>query len=266
MANHKYLCRNKFISVPRENKRLHGVPHTLTSEYIKIILHRYLLATIAGPVLAVQAQKFVERVRKTRQRKLRLFYTLMATRAARVSPEHVQALNMIDMEFYGRKVFCFRFQNSKEKALVESWRIYQDHLNHLAQDAAQDAIQVWSARGDELFTELLYKMSLALGYDFDQVQLKRGIYYPRAHGEQENAQMIIRDSLVKILSGEKPLPMSVTSFPTLQEALERQYQVQDALLEYLSGQRSLKVTIESEGGLGTNKTLNADAPPERRFD
>ena len=107
-------------------------------------------------------------------------------------------------------------------------------------------------------------MSLALGYDFGRVQLKRGIYYPRAHGEQENAQLIIRDSLVKILSGEKPLPMSVTSFPTSQEALDRQRQVQDALLEYLAGKRPLKVTIESEGGLGSNKPLNADAPPERR--
>jgi len=233
---------------------------------LKIAEWLIILATIAGPVLAVQAQKLVERVRETRQRKLRLFYTLMATRAARISPEHVQALNMIDMEFYGRKVFGFRFQNPKEQALVESWRIYQDHLNHLAQNAAQDAIQVWSARGDELFTELLNKTSLALGYDFDRVQLKRGIYYPRAHGEQENAQLIIRDSLVKILSGEKPLPMSVTSFPVSQDTLDRQYQVQDALLEYLSGKRPLKVTIEPDGGLGSNKSLNADAPPERRSD
>lgn len=179
-----------------------------------------ILAAIAGPVLAVQAQKFVERVRETRQRKLRLFYSLMATRAARVSTEHVQALNMIDMEFYGRKLFGFRFQNSKEKAVVQSWRIYQDHLN---EQASQDQVAVWGARGNELFTDLLHKMSIALGYEFDQVQLKRGIYYPRAHGEQEAAALTIRDSLVKILSGEKPLPMSLTS------------------------ERPLKVTIESQG-------------------
>lgn len=184
----------------------------------------------------------------------------MATRAARVSPDHVQALNMIDMEFYGRKIFGFRFQNSKEKKVVESWRIYHDHLN---QQVAQEAIGIWMVRSDELFTDLLYKMSVALGYNFDQVQIKRGIYHPRAHDEQEIAQLAIRDNLVKILSGEKPLPISVTTFPASQEAFDRQRQILDALLEYLSGKRPLKVTIESKGDLDSNKQLDADVLQDR---
>jgi len=49
-------------------------------------------ATVVGPILAVQAQKAVERARERRGRKAWLFHSLMATRAARVSPEHVQAL------------------------------------------------------------------------------------------------------------------------------------------------------------------------------
>lgn len=222
-----------------------------------------IFATITGPILAVQAQKFIERVRETRQRKLRLFYALMATRATRVSPDHVQALNMIDIEFYGRTIFGFRFQNLKEKMVVESWRVYHDHLN---QQVAQDAIRVWIVRGDELFTDLLYKMSMALGYNFDLVQLKRGIYHPRAHDEQEIAQLTIRDNLVKILSGEKSFPMSVTSFPASKEAFDRQRQVQDALLEYLSGKRPLKVTIESKSDLTSNKQVDADVPQDRHAD
>lgn len=186
------------------------MPDLKTAEWLII------LATIAGPILAVQAQKFVERVRETRQRKLRLFYSLMATRAARVSPEHVQALNMIDLEFYGRTVFGVRLQNRKEKAVLESWRVYLDHLN---QPFADDTLRMWSARGDELFSDLLYKMSLSLTYNFDQVQIKRGIYQPRAHGEQEYAQLAIRDNLAKILSGNQPLRVTLEARGTSQERL-----------------------------------------------
>ncbi|WP_373426698.1 DUF6680 family protein [Neorhizobium galegae] len=62
-----------------------------------------ILATLAGPILAIQVQKFLERGRENRNRRLQIFRTLMATRAASVSPAHVEALNSIALEFYGRK-------------------------------------------------------------------------------------------------------------------------------------------------------------------
>jgi len=86
-------------------------------------------AIIIGPILAVQAQKFIEAVRYKKQRRLNLFHTLMSTRASRVSNEHVGALNMIDIEFYGRKIFGFRFQTPKEKSITNAWKNYNDQLN-----------------------------------------------------------------------------------------------------------------------------------------
>ncbi|MHA6848823.1 DUF6680 family protein [Ralstonia syzygii] len=50
-------------------------------------------ATIAGPILAVQAQKWVERAREATNRRSLIFTTLMATRQSRISMEHVRALN-----------------------------------------------------------------------------------------------------------------------------------------------------------------------------
>ena len=55
-----------------------------------------ILAVFLAPVVAVQVQKWLEVFREQRARKLWIFKTLMATRAATVSQEHVQALNMID--------------------------------------------------------------------------------------------------------------------------------------------------------------------------
>jgi hypothetical protein len=75
-----------------------------------------ILATIAGPILAVQAQKWVERATEKRRQRLMIFTTLMNTRATRLAPDHVQALNMIDLVFNGK--------NAKDKAVIDAWRQY----------------------------------------------------------------------------------------------------------------------------------------------
>lgn len=197
-----------------------------------------LIATFSGPIVAVQAQKWIERGRETHQRKLWIFNTLMATRAARVSPEHVQALNMIDLAFNQKKL--------KEKSLIEAWASYLDHLNVPPDPMAEAENVAWTNRSDDLFIDLLYSVSVALGYDFTKVHLKRGIYSPRAHGEADFAQRFIRDNLVKVLAGEKSIPMDVTNFPFSEEAAMLQKKVNEAILESVSDKRVVKVAIVSQ--------------------
>ena len=140
-----------------------------------------ILAILLAPFFAVYVQKHLERQREARQRKINLFQTLMATRAARVSGSHVQALNMIDIEFYGRKILSFKFPSNSEKEVLGTWKIYHDQL-HTKYEGKD--LQIWIDKGDELFTDLLHKMAQSLGYDFDRVHLKRGMYSPIAHGEE----------------------------------------------------------------------------------
>jgi len=59
-----------------------------------------VFATLVGPVLAVQAQAFLERRRGLRARRTQLFYTLMRTRASGFVPDHVNAINAIPIEFH----------------------------------------------------------------------------------------------------------------------------------------------------------------------
>lgn len=76
-------------------------------------------AVILGPILAVQAQKVIEKFQETRKRRMALFKTLMSTRAERLNRDHVQALNMIDIDFYGR-VLPFiktKYQTKKSRQL-----------------------------------------------------------------------------------------------------------------------------------------------------
>ena len=200
-------------------------------------------AILLAPILAVQIQKHLELIREKRKRKLNIFHTLMATRGNKISQSHVQSLNMIDIEFYGNKIFGIQKQNNDEKAIVEAWKLYHDQLNTKYDE---DELAVWIAKCDDLFVELLYKMSKGLGYDFDKVQLKRGIYTPIAHGEQEIALITIRDQLVKILTGNQPLPMSIVDVNTTEEDRKKQELIQQGLIEYLDGKRIVKMKICSD--------------------
>lgn len=128
---------------------------------------------------------------------------------------------MIDIEFYGRRIFGTRFQLNQEKRVTNAWKNYNDHLN---QRDKYDSIESWIRDGDTLFTKVLYEMSKSLGYDYDEVQLKRDSYRPEAHVNIENAQLDVLEGLAKVLRHERSIPMAVTYFPNIQTPEEPQEQ------------------------------------------
>jgi len=188
-------------------------------------------ATVLGPILAVQAQKWVEVLRERRNRKLWVFQTLMATRATRIAPDHVQALNMIDLAFYGGPLG----RTEKEQAVLDAWKVY---LNHLTQQFDNSTVNRWSEKGLDLFLELLYVMSKELNFKFDRVQLQTP-YCPRAHGDFETWQASVRTSLTEMLNGNRSIKMEVASLPTNPE-------VAKLYKDVLSGVAPLKVKIERQ--------------------
>ena len=100
----------------------------------------------------------------------------------------------------------------------------------------------------DLFIDLLFLMSQYLGYGFSKAQLARDIYSPRAHGELETDQTLIRKGLVKLLNGEAVLPMAVKEFPATadDETLASQAAIQKALLGWLTGKSSVKVNDQAK--------------------
>lgn len=200
-----------------------------------------ILATLLGPILAVQAQKAVERFRDIRGRKLWVFQTLMATRAARLSTEHVQALNMIDIVFYGSRRLLGR-RSASEQRVVDAWKEYHDHLNTKFDDAH---VSLWNTQGEEIFVNLLFAVSQDVGYKFDRVQLKKGAYSPVAHGALEQQQNAIRQLAIAVLSGERALKMEVTDLPFDQKAAATQLELSGRLCDALDGKRALAVTVKN---------------------
>lgn len=162
-----------------------------------------IAAILLGPILAVQISKYIEKIRYKKARKLNLFQTLMRTRQNKLSLEHVQALNMIDIEFVNRTVLGISNTPKKYKAVTTAWKIYVDHLYD--REYPKDR---WKERTDTLFIDLLHKMSVALNYNFDEVLLKRQAYSPVAYGEIEDEQSKIRKGLIEIIEGKKAIKIN----------------------------------------------------------
>lgn len=172
-----------------------------------------VFATLMGPILAVQAQKILEGIRDKRNEKLWVFRTLMATRGTRLSQEHVRALNMIDLAFYGRKFFQLRWQTSREKAVTTAWKEYLDNLSTDQSNMTDAQTAVLYGKRDTLFSGLLIAVGNDVGFQFDSVVVQKGGYVPNAHGWKEEQQAELLDSAIDVLKGEKLLQMAIRSLP-----------------------------------------------------
>ena len=192
-----------------------------------------ILATLFSPFLAVQSQKWIERATERRNAQKQVFYDLMATRATRVAPKHVEALNSIDLEFSTNS-------GPKEREVLNRWRIYADHLNINVESATEAAITQWNIQAEELFLNLLEALTAALRYPFDRVQLRRGIYYPRAHSQAELRKEIFEREIVRLLMGDSSLNMKITEFPFSEEDAERNRMLQEGMLAALSGEGAFR--------------------------
>lgn len=184
------------------------------------------LAILLAPLLALQVSVLLNQYREKRQRRLSVFKTLMSTRAAQLSSNHVQALNMIDVEFYG------------EKEVIRAWKAYLDHLGE-----AQESPELWGSRQLGLFIDLLDEMATSLGYDFDRTTIKNTSYFPEGHGQMEEEQLKIRRGLVELLSGERHIPIAFAS-----DAGEAEQQKWQNLIEdFLAHNRPIAVKIMADG-------------------
>src|SRR5712692_4084551 len=77
-----------------------------------------VVAIVAGPILALLAQRLIDRLREKKERRVRLFMTLMSTRATQLAPDHINALNSIDVVF----------SSGRDKRIRDAWHAVLKHL------------------------------------------------------------------------------------------------------------------------------------------
>lgn len=154
-----------------------------------------LFAVLASPLLAVQVTRLLDDRKERKQRRVAIYRTLMATRAAPVSHQHVEALNSIDLEFHNQRA---------DEPIRLAWKAYLSHLG----DRDMEAIQ-WGVRRTDLLIALLKRMGDRLGYKFDETHIKDGIYNPDYHGQLGEDQDFIRIALRDLLAGRRALPVAI---------------------------------------------------------
>ena len=169
-----------------------------------------LIAIFTGPIVAIQLQRVLERRRERQQRKLFIFRSIMSNRASILNVHYVQALNLIDIDFAGDAKI--------DKAVRTAWKILLDHLSPPAEKKRTAAeIAAANERAIDLRVALMKTMADALGYEFDEVQIKKGSYLPTGHTDIENEQNQMRKRLLEVLKGDRRIPVGVfqETFPTL---------------------------------------------------
>ena len=152
---------------------------------------------VLGPILAVQTQKWVERVSEKKRRKLFIFESLMATRNARISAEHARALNSIDFAFYGAP------------KVLSSWQEYRKHLSNDPNLLPPNQLSGWFGKGNELFVNLLVAMADECKLEFPKDELRNGHYAPIASFEREKQLEDINTQLLAVLTGGQAVKVLV---------------------------------------------------------
>lgn len=152
------------------------------------------IAVIVSPMIALSMSRTIERRREESDRRYQVFRTLMKTRAIRLEPDHVSALNLVDLEFYNDEKVRGAFQSyiqhlgSPMPALKEQKRYFDDR--------------------DDLFVEMMKQMGVAVGLTFDKHELSRLSYAPQGWEDDRTIQRNNSIMLSQILNGERALPIS----------------------------------------------------------
>lgn len=144
-------------------------------------------ATFLGPIFAVLVTRYIDWKRESKNRRLYIFRTLMATRRAQLTTEHVTALNLIEVDFHG------------EQQILKAWKEYFENLRVDVRDA--NKTERAYAERPALLTKLLREIAKVMHYPIEQLDIMEGGYAPQAVADNFLRQTAALD----VLSGKRPL-------------------------------------------------------------
>ena len=183
-----------------------GEPYPMdTGEYVMAAVMALLafatfLAVLAGPKIGATVARNLEDQRQKQQERMTILASLLRTiqGPARLSSEHVGALNLIQLMFYG------------EKEVLDTYKKYMEHLNTPPPppDQVQQSERFFRDREGH-FLELIATLASALRYQFDKKDLENLAYAPQRWWDIDRAQQQNMYLLTELLSGRSQLPVSV---------------------------------------------------------
>jgi hypothetical protein len=176
----------------------HRGPFGISSESWAIVL-----ATFAGPIVAILITLRRDASAKILERRLWVFRTLLATRGQFVNVEHVRALNLIEIEFHA------------VRPVMQAWRDYMAHLNSLPGGKQLEGEEFTSFHDKcrDLMAKLLGKMAAHLGFQMSEIDLRLG-YAPSGWMFRDGRETELREAAISLLSGRSPLVVRAEASPS----------------------------------------------------
>ena len=152
-----------------------------------------VVATFLGPVAAILVSIWREDATRKRERRSEVFRTLMATRRIGLSPEHVKAINLVEIDFYG----CSDVQ--------AAWREYKNHL--FKPDAVEN--EEWGKTKERLLSKLLSEIGKVLRYRIDAMDIYDKGYVPKGWLHREERLLEATEFLYRLSKGTGALPIFI---------------------------------------------------------
>jgi hypothetical protein len=156
-----------------------------------------VVATGLGPVLAVALTLAFTYWRETSDakynRRLNVFRMLMATRRVGISPDHVNAINLVEVDFYG----C--------AAVEAEWKTYKNHLN----DNSRPEDETWRRTKEKLLSKLLFEIAKVLKFNIPAIEIFEGGYAPSGWAHRDLRYTGALEYLHELREGSNILPLWV---------------------------------------------------------
>lgn len=166
-------------------------------ESIRLIDWITVAAIALGPLAAVYMTRWLDDRRFTSGRRMQIFKDLMRTRRNRISPDHVGALNLVEIEFHG------------VSKVISAWQTHMDHLGaKVPKDAGPEVWDDWNKTQDRNLTRLLHAIASELGFKIDSMAIFEGGYSPIGWSNMEEQQSALRLLLIDLLKGNRAMPIT----------------------------------------------------------
>ena len=160
-----------------------------------LILLATIIAIYIGPLRAVIISRQNQEVDGKRARQFGVLHSLMKTRKARLSPEHVSAINLVQLEFYGNERIQSRYKN------------YIGFLNGVWPKFDDDNWPRFNEAVEDSLFDLIHEIGLVLGYTLDRQELMRLGYGPQGWETDEHQVRVLRRLLIETFEGRRGLPV-----------------------------------------------------------
>jgi hypothetical protein len=121
----------------------------------------------------------------------------MATRRMAISNEHVNAINLVEVEFY------------KCKSVEAAWVNYKNHLN----DTNRPEDEAWREKKENLLAKLLAEIASVLGFKIPAIDIFKGGYAPGGWAARDALGLGALEFIRDLSMTKKTLPIWVAGPP-----------------------------------------------------